>query len=280
MDYLDYLARLGIGFNDKEKQNIFINRIQVFLKSNITAPFSEAQERNFCYAIGMPCLLENKPLFDFDFDNTDPVGYQRTWLYLRQKSDFLDFLASLIIFANGYCGPKSQKNKVQKFIKSALKDSHIEYDLYEDEDGVFFFPKGAEELDEALVSQPLAWLSEYPNTRKTYEIALQQYAEGKYIRDVADNLRKALEEFLKECFCLHGNFGVNIKAVFAYLGEQKIDPQLAGMIRTLLNEYEKLNNEIAKHNDKVDERYLEFLIYQTGIFLRFLIQVKKAEKEA
>ena len=34
------------------------------------------------------------------------------------------------------------------------------------------------------------------------------------------------------------------------------------------------NTEI-KHNDKIDEKYLEFLMYQTGVFIRMLVVVKK-----
>ena len=34
MNYLDYRAALGIGFNDTEKQKIFTARMQVFFHDN------------------------------------------------------------------------------------------------------------------------------------------------------------------------------------------------------------------------------------------------------
>lgn len=74
-----------------------------------------------------------------------------------------------------------------------LDESHIPYEVLKDQDEYFIFPKGAKELDAALVSQPLEWLSKYPNAHKTFCIALKQYSEGIYIRDVADNLRKTLQ---------------------------------------------------------------------------------------
>lgn len=83
-------------------------------------------------------------------------------------------------------------------LRRMLDESNISYEVLQDNDGYFVFPKGAEELDDVLVSEVLLWLQNYPKTQKTYITALRQYADGIYIRDVADNLRKALETFLQE----------------------------------------------------------------------------------
>lgn len=146
---------------------------------------------------------------------------------------------------------------------------------FEDQDGTFIFPLEAKELDDALVSEPLEWLNDYPNARKTYIIALQQYSKGLYIRDVADNLRKAFEEFLKEFLNNNNDLNKNKKEVESYLKAQSAAPQLVTMLVSLISHYYLLNNEVAKHNDKIDEKYLEFLMYQTGVFIRMLVVVKK-----
>ena len=102
----------------------------------------------------------------------------------------------------------------------------------EDKDGVFIFPKGAKELDDALVSEPLEWLREYPQAHKTYCIALKQYSDGIYIRDVADNLRKTLETFLQEFL---GNTKIlkQIKTeICKHLGAQSIDAGILGALST------------------------------------------------
>ena len=129
----------------------------------------------------------------------------------------------------------------------------------------------------ALVSEPLEWLNNYPQTKKTYVIALKQYSDGIYIRDVADNLRKTLEAFFQEFLGNKKNLANNINEVFKFLGTHNAEPELAGSIKDLLSKYDSLNNKIAKHNDKVDARYLEFLLYQTGIFIRMLITVKNTD---
>lgn len=46
-------------------------------------------------------------------------------------------------------------------------DLYIPFEVLNDEEGYFIFPKGAKELDNALVSQPLEWLKEYPKAHKT-----------------------------------------------------------------------------------------------------------------
>lgn len=151
----------------------------------------------------------------------------------------------------------------------------MKYEVVEDKDGTFIFPLGAKELDDALVSEPLEWLNDYPNARKTLIIALQQYSKGLYIRDVADNLRKAFEEFLKEFLNNNNDLNKNKKEVEVYLKLQNAAPQLVTMLVSLISHYYLLNNEVAKHNDKIDEKYLEFLMYQTGVFIRMLIVVKR-----
>ena len=66
------------------------------------------------------------------------------------------------------------------------------------------FPKGAKELDDALVSQPLEWLNEYPQAKKEWVEALRAYSDAtdESASDVADKFRKALERFFQEFFHL------------------------------------------------------------------------------
>ena len=43
-----------------------------------------------------------------------------------------------------------------------LKKSHIPFDILEENGNYFIFPKGAEELDNAVISEPLVWIEEHP----------------------------------------------------------------------------------------------------------------------
>lgn len=269
----DYRKALGLGFDDKQKQSAFINRMQLFFQKSSNIDYSYKNERDFCYKLGIPCLLDNKSVLDFDLD--EPSGLARVWQYLMQyRSDFREFLFATVLFINTFCGEKTQKNLILYALKQALEDSEIDYDLIEDADGSFFFPKGAKELDNGLVSQPLEWLTNYPETKKIFTIALKQYSSNSYVRDVADNFRKALEMFFQEFLGNKRNLSNNTTLIFKYLGDNNAEPELSSIMKSIINAYDKLNNSAVKHNDTLDKTYLEFIMYQTGIIIRTLIVVK------
>lgn len=111
-----------------------------------------------------------------------------------------------------------------------------------------------------------------------YVIALKQYSDGIYIRDVADNLRKALESFLQEFLKNTKNLETNKNEICKYLGGQGVDAGISGLFQPLINAYKNMNDKIAKHNDAVDAKLLEFLLYQTGILIRMVLSVKQAQE--
>lgn len=274
MDYISYRTILGVGFNDEDKQKIFMARMQVFLQANGKIPFTEKQERDFCYNVGMTCLLENRPLIDLglDFNNTDPVGLQRLWIYLSKRNKFEDFLATVITFINNYSGTKGNRNIVFRAVKKALKDSHIPFELYKDKDGVFVIPKGAEELDKNLVFKPLKWLESYPNTRKLYVKSLKEYASAKTdnASKIADDFRKTLECFFKEFFNEDKSLENMVSVYGNYLKDKGIPKEISNDFEKLLKLYTDFNNHHAKHNNDTQINTLEYIMYQTGNIIRLL----------
>lgn len=249
--------------------------MQLFFQKSSNIDYSYKNERDFCYKLGIPCLLDNKSVLDFDFDLDEPSGLARVWQYLMQyKSDFREFLFATVLFINTFCGKKSYKKLILYALKQALEDSEIVYDLIEDSDGYFFFPKGAKELDDGLVSQPLQWLIDYPKTKEMFSMALKQYSDKNYTRDVADNFRKSLEMFFQEFLDNKRNLSNNTTLIFKYLGDNNAEPELSSIMKSIINAYDKLNNSAVKHNDTLDKTYLEFIMYQTGIIIRTLIVVK------
>ena len=276
MKYIDYRKKLGLGFDDTEKANRVMSQIHNYL-DNESIVFSRDDEIAFCDEIGVQAH-EEEDIFNMDFSLKKPSGLQIVWQYLKDDKNLTSFISKYVVLINTYQGAKANRNKLLKKLESVLADCEIGYEILTDSDGVFVFPKGAQELDDALVSEPLEWLKEYPQTYKTYCTALKQYSEGIYIRDVADNLRKAFEEFLREFLTNNNDLNKNKKEIENYLKSQNADPQLITMLVSLISHYYLLNNEVAKHNDKIDERYLEFLLYQTGVFIRMILTVKHTEE--
>lgn len=276
MDWLDYREALGIGFSDQEKVKLFIIKMLNFLDSEpdgIQNQICESEYFEFCNMTGT--IFKNR---QSEWDE-----YNCILDILRANARNLrEFLAFYIAFLN--CQKDKQykrytRENYKNLLCNMLNGAHIPYEVKADKDGYFVFPKGAKELDDALVSQPFEWLSDYPNARKTYEIALRQYSERTYIRDVADNLRKTLEAFLQEFLGNEKNLETNKNEICKYLGKQDVDPGIAGLFQSLINAYKNINDRLVKHNDHLDKKLLEFLLYQTGVLIRMVISVKMAEDQ-
>lgn len=275
MDFIDYQKKLGLGFDDNRKALRFYTQIYNYFDECSSASFDRYEERAFCDMIG-EYVKEDPDNFSLQ---KSVYGLQRAWMYLeRHQRYFTDFLSCCIALINSLTINKDIQVAVKSKVLSSLDNCHILYDFITDDDGIFIFPRGAKELDDALVSEPLEWLKDYPQAHKTFCIALRQYSEGIYIRDVADNLRKALEAFLQEFLENGKNLETNKKEICRYFGKQGVDAGIAGLFQPLINSYKNINDRIAKHNDAVDKRLLEFLLYQTGILIRMVVTVKKQEK--
>jgi hypothetical protein len=271
MEWLDYRKKLGLGFNDEEKANYFyakILNILNYIEQKSPDAITEGEYIAFCNMTGT--LI-----------TTDFLGA----FYLKEIIDILDekrdslneFIAYFIAFINSQSdnieGRATTKEVYKLFLIKALKESHIMYEVLEDEDGYFVFPAGDPMMDKDLVSDVLLWLDKYSGAKKTYVNALKQYADGIYTRDVADNLRKALETFLQEFLQNDKNLENNKGEICRYLASQEVDSRIGGMYESIISTYKDINNKTVKHNDKLNARLLEFLLYQTGLLIRMVLRV-------
>ena len=272
MNLIDYREKLGIAFCDEDKIEIFLAKAYMTLSETIQmdVELTTGQYNDYCFNAGIKAV----PEYYGQYADNSPMVFAHLQ---KATDDFRNFIYYYSIFINALAkNPDTQKAWIDAFNRWASQ-SGIQFDFLKENDNYFIFPKGAKELDDALVSEPLEWLSEYPQAHKTYCIALKQYSDGIYIRDVADNLRKALEAFLQEFLGNTKNLETNKNDICKYLGEQGVDAGIAGLFQPLINAYKNINDRIVKHNDAVDEKLLEFLLYQTGVLIRMVISIKKSE---
>ena len=275
MDWLDYREALGIGLSDFDKTNFFITKTFNFFEANLDFSQRKLDDSEYYAFCNMTGSTYSRNLY------SDERFKEVFNILSRNSNSIKDFLAYYVAFVNCQSDNDYKLFTKEMYIEVLgvmLNQSHIPFDIKEDKGRYFIFPKGAKELDDALVSEPLDWLSDYPEARKTYVIALKQYSEGIYIRDVADNLRKALEAFLQEFLGNKNNLETNKNEICKYLGKAGVDAGISGLFQPLINAYKNINDRIAKHNDAVDKKMLEFLLYQTGVLIRMVISVKKAEE--
>ena len=196
MKWIDYREQLGIGFDDNEKFRILSTIFQNYAEQVLKGSYNKTSYLSYCQMIGEMFYEHYQPFQHLS------ESFKRCRSTPELISKYIAFYNTYKPIRDGYSYEIVSKENVIEFLKIKLNDIGIEYDILKDEDGIFIFPKGVKELDHALVSEPLIWLNEYPNTKNEWIRALKAYSELSIqnASDVADKFRKALERFFQEFF--------------------------------------------------------------------------------
>lgn len=268
MKWIDYRETLGIGFNDSSKFIALKNKILTlinYLEGNVTYDgFRQISPYEFyieiCEVPAYQGLRGVKYCFDMAKSMKDLLS--KFVAFSNKVDTFFTFEEDI------FC--------VKDFLPRALGELNIQFRVIRDREGEFIFPEGAIELDDALVSQPLEWLHDYPDARTAWIKALKDYAKvvDDTASDVADKFRKALETFFQDFF--GGNKSLeNYKADYGiYLKQKNVPKEISGNFETLLQAYTNYMNNYAKHRDATSDNVLEYLLYQTGNIIRLLITLE------
>ena len=283
MDFLSYREQLGIGLCDDKKYQHFLTILFNFLNGIPTdrsfSGISTKEYLRFCSTTGTQ--ISNAYMNEQRGNNR----YNHCIRVLAENADepktffsyYIAFTNVLPIKRDGYAF--LERGTFANLLVQMLKDSHIAVDLVVKNGEYFVFPKGAVELDSALVSQPLAWLNQYPKAHTAFVKALREYADAttENASDIADKFRKALETFFQEFF-KNDKAPESNKSIYGnYLSKAGVPKEIASNFETLLQTYCNFMNGYAKHHDKTELNVLEYLMYQTGNIIRLLITLKQAE---
>lgn len=277
MKWADYREKLGLSFNDSDKYVYLKNRILNFIDILYHDSILEVSEK--CYRLYAISIGE----YDFHYTGAALLQIRKSFSIAENTRELI---AKYIAFYNAYTTCNSSyyrncSNELLTFLKTSLESANISYEIFKDEDGVFLLPKGAKELDDALVSTPLEWLNSYPKSRVAFSKALKEYSEAKPINasDIADKFRKALEAFFQEFFGGGRSLEkyVSDHTYEQYLNQCGIPTELRDELKNTVVAYSKFINNNAKHHDKTQVNILEYLMYQTGNIIRLLITLKQEE---
>lgn len=135
-------------------------------------------------------------------------------------------------------------------------------------------PVGAEVLDKALVNDPLSWLRDYPKAQEPFRLSLLKLATGESSehRHAVDNLRLALENLFRAVLGNRKNLENQKQAMMKWLEARNANVDVRRLAHTLLFDfYASYQNNSAKHHSNVLEQDLEFVLYLTGSFMRYVI---------
>ncbi len=133
---------------------------------------------------------------------------------------------------------------------------------------VILYPEGEKELDEELVNSPLTFLNK--ESAEHFVQALQFYQAKKHVKS-AESVRRALEEFLRHKLKNSKGLDANISDLQKQLKSDSRDPQVRNILFQVFTYLDQFFNENSKHNDgDIDDSENEFLIYQTGLLMRYV----------
>ena len=265
MKSLDYKKALGLNINSKNLMSLLktktINNVRVYE----CYEYTETELLDFCNAIGESYY----PIYNSYKDAID----------ILKDYNGIEFMYVYVMFIN-----TQQESEIKEALKSgfinALDECSLKCSITEDVDGFFVFPNGAKELDDALVSEPLEWIKEYPETRKEMAAALKAYSEAtpETAYKVADDFRTTLERFFQNYFGAADRSLENFKDdLGTHLKNNGVPSEIRNIMIKNFELYTKYMNNYAKHTNKAKINVLEFIMYQTGIIIRTVITIGKED---
>lgn len=163
------------------------------------------------------------------------------------------------------------KNILLREVMKAVELSDVNVAITVSNDEVILYPRGEKELDDELVNRTLSFLNDQSNEH--FEHALKFYQARNAIKS-AESLRRSLEEFLRSKLQNSKGLDANIAELQKKLKSDQRDPQVRNVIFQIFTYLDQYFNENSKHQDgDIDPTENEFLIYQTGLLMRYLDKV-------
>lgn len=134
-----------------------------------------------------------------------------------------------------------------------------------------YFNKSLTESE--LIIETEHWLSGYNKAYQQYKSAIEKYKSKKYERNILDDMRLSFELLLKELLKNQKSLENQKEILGAALKENNISTQIRNLIIKVIDYYTKYQNDKVKHDDSSNKLEIEYMIEQTSVLMKFLIQV-------
>ncbi len=278
-----FYNRWHIQLDDAEREfTRFKHRLVAVLSDQLSVSTLTASAFNdrFCFLLGVqPAHDWNSLVDNFDLSskmaNFRKLGIHRSIEESENLTEIAEVL-QVLFWALEEVAPDLLDSIVEG-VQEALNHSHaIGIVLVYHEGKVSLYPAGARELDQALVEQTLIWLDRYPEVAKHFHTALQIYLcqDQEQYRNLLDNLRFAVEQLLQTVLDNQKSLEKQKSPLGKWLKEYGIHSQVRGLFSTLLDRFAHYQNDAVKHQEAYSLPEIELMIYLTGIFLRFILEIE------
>lgn len=278
--------RLQTSFNKrwnieekKENKNQLKNRCLAVICNSLNS-ISEYYSRKptidkFCRDIE---VLLGIPSSNNNWDNLNSTKLFKyiDSLDINKDEDYNIFMYFLELALNHfYYGEYVNTNMLAKELAEALKLSNANVIICKNGDNYELYPMDVELLSNKLVVDVLSWLNEYPNTKTSFSKALKIKKTPDKYRNIIDELRLSIEFLFKQLFNNNKSLENQKSNLGNYLKENNVSTEISNMYIKLIDLYATYNNNTAKHNDNVNEIEIDYIIYLTGSFIRFILLIEK-----
>lgn len=272
-----------INEEDREKLRfrcvaVITNKLNEIKNSNYHFNSYNDYLNSLCVAISMIIGIPSKTNNFSSFESKYLYDYIME-LDLKKDNNYIAFIKFIEEILNyDYLGYIDNYNLAKKFAE-AFKLSNVKMKIIKDNDEYCILPINTEFLDSPLVFDNLYWLNAYKDVKNHFEKSLKFERKENYYRNIVDELRLSLELLLKKMFSNEKSLENQKSNLGDYFKSNNISTSISNMYIKLFDYYTLYNNDNAKHDDKINNVEIDYLIYLTGTFIRFIMQIEESKKE-
>lgn len=276
------------------KRNIEGNELSKFKNRliNLISPFIKQIDYHsviyeFCLVAGIRNEYDDEDISliiarSFKYNVEDSIIY-KAFNQAKSKIEVIFLLQSLFLVLYN----KKQYSLISKLypkLKEVLDISpELGIQASNSNNKIILYPSGVKILDEKIINKDFQWLVDYPEVQELFEKSLTDYLKytgaNAEARSILDNLRASLEKLLKIVFDNDKPIEKNAKEIKQWLISKNVHPNIVNSVGvyTHLDNYIYFMNDVKHINTNVNytKNEIEHMIYQTGIFIRLIIETEK-----
>jgi len=260
-----FYKRWNIQFDETSQWENFKNRVLNAYEFDISKQIEKSNSTDEFFTIIGKHRIRNI-LSDIDFFEKHPI-----YNYFIEVKNIQDFLLGLqALFWLKAVTAEAKKHFLNN-IQDVICLTGVPLVIKQTNTDVLLFPSGAKLLDIKLVDDNLDWLSKYQRSYEAYKTALLKVGKKGEERSVVDYLRLSLELLLKDILQNKKSLENQKNELGNYLKSKNVSVELSNLFWTVLDYYSKYQNDKAKHGNMVPADEVEFILYLTGVLMRFLL---------
>jgi|GEM_PF-2307331 len=273
----NFQKRWKLELNEDEKANDFKNRVlNSFAKLlEWKVIHNKEVEPEFLEIVGMHNKKTTTSLEIMGFDRT--LSDTQTYNFFLYQTDIRKFIFGIQAIFMLESISDDLKCNFYKELRGIVNLTGFQIEFKKVKNDIIIYPKGAKSLDEKLVNDVLDWLEEYPKVYEKYKLALSYIGIKGKERIVLDNLRFSLEQLLKNIFGNRKSLENQKKELGEFIKSHINSREISNLFWKVYDFYITYQNENVKHNENISENEVEFMLYQTGILIKVIIDTSKTE---